>query len=63
VVVDRAPNSAQRDEDPLVEHEISAERVESALRAAKFEITAREDAFIEKDADNEKRWLIVARKP
>ena len=26
VVVDRAPNSAQRDDDPLAEHEISAER-------------------------------------
>jgi ubiquinone/menaquinone biosynthesis C-methylase UbiE len=63
VVVDRAPNSARRDEDPLAEHEISAERVESELRAAKFEITAREDDFIGKDPDNENWWLIVARRP
>ncbi len=63
VVVDRAPNSAQRDDDPLAEHEIPAELVESELRAAKFEVTAREDDFIGKDADNESWWLIVARKP
>ena len=63
VVVDRAPNSTRRDEDPLAEHEIPAERVESELRAAKFEITAREDDFIGRDADNENWWLIVARKP
>lgn len=63
VVVDRAPTSTQRDEDPLAEHEISAEHVESELRAAKFEITAREDDFIRRDAENENWWLIVARKP
>jgi hypothetical protein len=63
VVVDRAPNSTQRDEDPLAEHEISAERVESELRASKFEITAREDDFIGRNAENESWWLIVARRP
>lgn len=63
VVVDRAPNPTQRDEDPLAEHEISAERVEDELRAAKFEITDREDDFIGKDPDNDSWWLIVARKP
>ena len=63
MVVDRAPNSTQRDEEPLAQHEISAERVESELRAAKFEITDREDEFIRRDADNESWWLIVARKP
>ena len=63
VVVDRAPNATQRDDDPLAEHEISAERVESELGAAKFEITDREDDFIRRDADNESWWLIVARKP
>ena len=63
VVVDRAPNSTRRDDDPLAEHEISAERVESELRAAKFEITTREDDFIGRDAENESWWLIVARRP
>jgi ubiquinone/menaquinone biosynthesis C-methylase UbiE len=63
VVVDRAPPSTRREEDPLAQHEISAERVESELRAAKFEIAARDDDFIEKDPDNENWWLIVARKP
>ncbi len=63
MVVDRAPNSTQRDDDPSAEHEIPAERVESELRAAKFEVTAREDDFIGKDPDNESWWLIVARKP
>ena len=63
VVVDRAPNYRRRDEDPLAEHEISAEHVESELRAAKFEITDREDDFIGRDAENESWWLIVARRP
>ena len=63
VVVDRAPNSRRRDEDPLAEHEISAERAASELRAAKFEITDREDDFIGRDAENESWWLIVARRP
>jgi hypothetical protein len=47
----------------LAEHEISAQRVESELRAANFEITAREDDFIGSDPENENWWLIVARKP
>lgn len=63
VVVDRAPNSTHGHDDPLAEHEISAERVESELRTAKFEITAREDDFIGRDPDNESWWFIVARKP
>ena len=63
VVIDRAPNPADRGATGLAEHEISAERVESELRQAQFEIATRQDRFIEKDPDNESWWLIVARKP
>jgi hypothetical protein len=44
-------------------HEISAERVESELHQANYEILSRQDRFIERDPDNEAWWLIVARRP
>jgi len=46
-----------------VEHEISAQRVESEIRQANFEIVSRQNDFIEKDRDNQSWWLIVARRP
>ena len=63
VVVDRVPNPANVGVTETGEHEISAERVETELRQASFEIVSRQDHFIEKDPDNEAWWLIVARKP
>ena len=63
IVVDRAPNPADIDASPQVEHEISAQRVESEIRQANFEIVSRQNDFIEKDRDNQSWWLIVARRP
>ena len=63
VVVDRAPNPENVGVTETGEHEVSAERVETELRQASFEIVSRQDRFIEKDPDNEAWWLIVARKP
>jgi predicted methyltransferase len=63
VVVDRAPKPDSVSAKELAVHEMSAERVESELLQAHFEIVSREDHFIEKDPDNETWWLIVARKP
>jgi ubiquinone/menaquinone biosynthesis C-methylase UbiE len=63
VVVDRAPKPDGVGAKELAVHEVSAERVESELLQAHFEIVSREDHFIEKDPDNETWWLIVARKP
>jgi predicted methyltransferase len=63
IVVDRAPNPADIDPSPQVEHEISAQRVESEIRQANFEIVSRQNDFIEKDRDNQSWWLIVARRP
>jgi arsenite methyltransferase len=63
VIVDREPKPGSSDVSATTEHEISAERVESELRKANFEIISREDRFIERDSYGENWWLIVARKP
>lgn len=60
VVVDRQPKTS---ESPTGDHEISAERVETELQQARFEIVSRQDHFIESDPDGETWWLIVARNP
>jgi predicted methyltransferase len=63
VVVDREPKPASSAISKSAEHEISAERVDSELRQANFEIVSRDDRFIEHDSYGENWWLIVARKP
>jgi len=63
VILDRAPKLETIGASPLADHEISAEQVESEVRRAQFEIVSRQNAFIEKDPENESWWLIVARKP
>jgi hypothetical protein len=63
VVVDRAPAPAEFGNRQMDGHEISAERVESELHQANYEILSRQDRFIERDPDNEAWWLIVARRP
>ena len=60
VVVDRQPRPAGTTSG---EHEISAEQVESDLIRAGFEISGRQDRFIEKDPYGESWWLISARSP
>ena len=62
VIVDREPRPASSNFSETAEHEISAERVESELRQANFEIVSRQDHFIERDSYGEKWWIIVARK-
>ena len=63
VVIDREPKPSGSAISENVEHEISAERVESELRQANFEIVSRDDHFIEHDSYGENWWLLVARKP
>jgi predicted methyltransferase len=63
VVVDRSPQPVRVGAAGLLGHEVSAEQVEGDLREAHFEITGRQDKFIDKDPDNESWWLIVASKP
>ena len=63
VVVDRWPRVGQTDSAQAeTEHEIVPDRVENELRDAGFEIVKRRDDFIQSDPDQEKWWLIVARK-
>ena len=63
VIVDRSPHPGNDAASYSTEHEISADRVESELRQARFEIVSRQDQFIESDPGRESWWLIVARKP
>jgi predicted methyltransferase len=62
VVVDREPRPINTAPPGSSEHEIAADRVESELRQANFEITRRQDRFIERDSYGESWWLIVAQK-
>lgn len=63
VVIDRAPDPADRGGTGPAGHEISAQQVESELRRAQFEIVTRQNDFIGKDPENESWWLISAVKP
>ena len=63
VVVDREPRPVSAARPGSSEHEISADRVESELRQADFEMTRRQDRFIERDSYGESWWLIVVQKP
>ena len=63
VVVDREPRPVSAARPGSSEHEISADRVESELRQADFEMTRRQDRFIERDSYDESWWLIVVQKP
>jgi arsenite methyltransferase len=63
VIVDRAPQPASGVTAKSIEHEISADQVESELRKTQFEIVSRQDHFIDSDPDRKSWWLIVARKP
>jgi predicted methyltransferase len=63
VVVDREPKPANASAPETPEHEISADKVESELRQANFEIVSRQDRFIARDSYGESWWLIVAREP
>ena len=65
VVVDRAPSGSAKDAGGprLQDHEISSEQVQKELELAGFDLVSRQDRFIENDPQNERWWLIVARKP
>lgn len=63
VIVDRASQPASGKTPESTEHAVSADQVESELRATKFEIVSRRDHFIEGDPDGKSWWLIAARKP
>jgi arsenite methyltransferase len=63
VIVDRTPHPGNDAVSNSAEHEVSADRVESELRLATFEIVSRQDHFIASDPAHETWWLIAARKP
>jgi len=61
VVIDRAPR-APGPEAPG-DHELTAAEGEARLRAAAFDVIARDDAFVDRSADPDVWWMIVARRP
>ena len=64
VIVDRSlPSRAVESRETQTEHhELSPDWVETEVRSAGFEIISRQDRFINRPAEDQVWWLIVARK-
>ncbi len=62
VVLDRLPPARAAGAESL-DHEISPDTVISDLRQSGFEVTRRQDHFIESDPGLETWWMIVAKRP
>ena len=65
VIVDRGPRlgpveSREKQEE---HHELSPDLVETEVRNAGFEVVSRQNRFIDRPADDQIWWLLVARKP
>lgn len=63
VIIDRAPNVAERSDANFESHEIASGRVEADLRQAAFAIDSRRDSFITNDPERENWWMIIAHHP
>jgi predicted methyltransferase len=65
VIVDRGPRSGPVESREIQEehHELRPDLVETEVRNAGFEIISRQDHFIDRPADDQVWWLLVARKP
>lgn len=63
VIVDREPKLSKSSAVDLGNHEISANIVESDLRAANFDLVSEQDNFVPQDSYGETWWLITAQKP
>jgi predicted methyltransferase len=65
VIVDRGPRSSpvESREKQEEHHELRPDSVETEVRNAGFEIISRQDHFIDRPADDQIWWLLVARKP
>ena len=65
VIVDRGPRSGPVEfrEKQEEHHELRPDSVETEVRSAGFEIISRQDHFIDRPADDQIWWLLVARKP
>jgi ubiquinone/menaquinone biosynthesis C-methylase UbiE len=64
VIVDRGPRAvyAEESREVLAGHEIPLSAVDNEVRKSGFEITGREDPFIDRAGDDP-WWLLTARKP
>ena len=65
VIVDRGPRSGpvESREAQAEHHEPRPDLVEMDVRNAGFEVISRQDHFIDRPADDQVWWLLVARKP
>lgn len=65
VIADRGPRSGpvESREAQAEHHELRADLVETEVRNAGFEIVSRQDRFIDRPADDQIWWLLIARKP
>ena len=65
VIVDNMPHKtrSRARADQMKNHVLSPELTEAELRAAGFEITSRQDDFVDRPDEEDTKWMIVSRRP
>jgi predicted methyltransferase len=65
VIVDNMPRKTRSRPraDQMKNHVLSPELTEAELKAAGFEITSRQDDFVDRPDEEDAKWMIVSRRP
>jgi predicted methyltransferase len=65
VIVDNMPHKTRSRPraDQMKNHVLSPELTEAELKAAGFEITSRQDYFVDRPNEEDAKWMIVSRRP
>lgn len=65
VIVDNMPHKTRSRprQDQMKNHVLSPELTEAELKAAGFEITSRQDDFVDRADEEDTKWMIVSRRP
>lgn len=65
VIVDNMPHKTRSRPraDQMKNHVLSPELTEAELKAAGFEITSRQDDFIDRPDEEDAKWMIISRRP
>ena len=65
VIVDNMPHKTRSRPraDQMKNHVLSPELTEAELKAAGFEITSRQDDFVDRPDEEDAKWMIVSRRP
>jgi predicted methyltransferase len=65
VIVDNMPHKTRSRPraDQMKNHVLSPELTEAELKAAGFEVTSRQDDFVDRPDEEDAKWMIVSRRP